>query len=168
MDPWTEQWARLQRWFERFRKTNSGRTHVESSDHLQDEVYAFFQNCYHLKDWLTEDASSSGKVEDVEDLISNSQYLNLCADLCNGSKHLRLKRPRGSADTRIARRDFQIGLTDSIGPIAGADAAPGDDPPSTIAAQYEVTAGGKTYDAFTIAGACMAEWQSYLKGKALL
>lgn len=160
MDPWAEQWSRVERWFSRFSETNSGRSHDQISDNYQDEVYAFFQNCYHLKDWLRNDPASSALVSpDIESTISNSPNLSLCADLCNGSKHLVLARNvRSSADTHVGNRHFEVGLS------AGA----GSDSPPRIAVKYEVESGGNVYDAFTVAQACVQEWGTYLKGKGFL
>lgn len=153
-EPWAEQWARVQRWVSRFGETTGGRVHDRESDFYQDEAYAFFQNCYHLKDWLKHDSATSSLVCDVEAFISSSQNLRLCADLCNGSKHLKLTRSRESPDTRIGKRDFSLSLGGSA--------------EATISAKYEIESGGSTHDAFTVAEACMKEWSAYLKGKGLL
>jgi hypothetical protein len=160
VDPWTEQWKRVQRWFSHLSDTNRGRTHDRESDYYQDEAYAFFQNCYHLKDWLKHDRATSALVSDVETVISNSQNLSLCADLCNGSKHLTLTRPRTHADTQIGKRHFELGLSTTLGSDT--------DEPATIAVKYEIRSGGSVYDAFTVAEACVREWEAYLSGKGLL
>jgi hypothetical protein len=152
MDEWTDQWARVGRWFKLFRETNEGRPHDRESDYYRDEVYSFFQNAYHLKDWLRNDSAVSARVGDVESMIEGSQSFRLCADLCNGSKHLKLTKHKQSADTKLTKQDFRLAVAD--------------DPP-TISAKYEVDSGGKTYDAFTLAQACMTEWESYLKAKRL-
>lgn len=149
---WNEQWGRVRRWFLRFKETNDGRTHDRASDHYQDEAYAFFQNTYHLKDWLKNDSAVSAQVRDVEAFIAGSQCMRLCADLCNGSKHLALTTPRESADTKIGRRHFQVGLSE----------------PVTISAQYVVVSAGQAYDAFALAQDCLKEWRAYLTAKGLL
>ena len=161
VDPWKEQWARVQRAFSLFESTNQGRVHAHESDFYQDEAYSFFQNCYHLKDWLKNDQATKALVGDVETYISKSENLSLCADLCNGSKHLVLdRRARTSSDTQITRRQFSVGLSTSLGSNV--------DPPATISVRYEVKSGGKTYDAFTVADACVVEWTAYLESKGLL
>jgi hypothetical protein len=163
LNPWAEQWARVLRWYSLFEKTNAGREQDElTSEHYLDEVYAFFQNCFHLKDWLRQDPASASAVGDVESVINNSLNLGLCADLCHGSKHMKLTRKvRVSRDTRITHQDAQIGVHDyALGT--------GPEVPSTFAAQYQVEAAGKTYDAFDIAKGCVAEWETYLKAKGLL
>ena|SRR5467141_194660 len=136
---WEEQWARVQRWFERFTSINEGRVHDRSSDYYQDEVCAFFQNCYHLKDWLKNDQAASAKVSDVEAFSSGSTNLRLCADLANGSKHLTLTTPRGDPNTRIGGRNSAVDLSSSLGAAT--------DPPPTIAVKYCLVAGGNTLDA---------------------
>jgi hypothetical protein len=152
-DRWTEQWARIKRWFNLFSTTNAGRPHDRESDYYRDEAYTFFQNAYHLKDWLKHDPAVSASVLDVETFVKDSQTLRLCADLCNGSKHLTLTAPKESADTKLGKQDFRLAL--------------GGNPP-TISAKYEVESSGKTYDAFMLAQACIAEWESYLTVKGLL
>lgn len=149
---WSEQWDRVERWFSSFKETNDGRTHDRASDYYQDEAYAFFQNAYHLKDWLKHDPAASAQVRDVEAFISGSQSMRLCADLCNGSKHLALTTPRESADTKIGQRHFRVGLSE----------------PATISAQYVVESAGQTYDAFALAQDCIDEWRAYLATKGLL
>jgi hypothetical protein len=52
---WKEQWARLGRSYELITQTEKGRPDDRNSDFLKDELYSFFQNCYHLKDWLKND-----------------------------------------------------------------------------------------------------------------
>ena len=158
MDPWLDQWHRVRRWFDRFTETNSGRSHTKDSDNYQDEVYAFFQNCYHLKDWLINDPVTSALVSDVETMISHSSDLRLCADLCNGSKHLLLTRSRASPDTKIGNRRFSMNLSGGTG----------DEEPPTVSVQYVVESAGSTFDAYAIAQACMSDWETYLRGKGLI
>lgn len=50
-----EQFERMKRWYERIKKIEQGRPHNLPSDHYHDEVYAFFMNCYHLRDWIEKD-----------------------------------------------------------------------------------------------------------------
>jgi hypothetical protein len=70
LSPWEEQWKRVGRWFERFSDTARGRDHNRESDAYQDEVYAFFLCCFHLKDWLKNDPVSAAAASDVENLIA--------------------------------------------------------------------------------------------------
>jgi hypothetical protein len=136
-----------------------GKAHAANTDFLNDEVYAFFQNCYHLKDWLKNDSSSASKVKDVETFVGSSTPLTICADLANGSKHLLLKRPRGDASTTVGARHFNVTISDSIS---------GGSTPTTISIRYEVHANRQVYDAYTIATDCLGEWEAYLNRQGLL
>jgi hypothetical protein len=128
--------------------------HERESDAYQDEVYAFFLNCYHLKDWLKRDPSTAASVGDIESYISRSSNLSLCADLANASKHLELTSARTDADTAVGRRHYSLGL--------------GNATPTTLSVRYEVTAGPNTYDAFELATRCITEWETYLTERGLL
>ena len=92
--PWEQQWERVQRWFERFSNTAGGRAHNRHSDSYQDEVYAFFLNCFHLKDWLKNDPASAVAAAGVENLVAGSTALSICADL---AKRIEASQPDYSA-----------------------------------------------------------------------
>jgi hypothetical protein len=82
----------MKRWYERFAAIDQGRPHDVDSDNYLDEIYAFFLNCYHLKDWIKCDSAVPVKDQQaVEDHITANRSLRLCADICNASKHLKLE-----------------------------------------------------------------------------
>lgn len=134
----------------RFEQINRGTHRAPSTDFFQDDVYAFFQNCYLLKDWLKNDRATRTIVSDVEDVINASPELLLCGALANGSKHLGLSDPRFDSSAQIHRRDATV--TVGVG----------------VAVRYHVSAGGTTFDAFDIATKSLAKWRSYLSSKNLL
>jgi len=95
----------MKRWYERFRLINNGKAHNQSSDYSEDEIYAFFINCYHLKDWIkNDDAVSIEGKEKLEKFIKGSDYMNICEKVCNGIKHLNRDKLNGIG------RDFSLGL----------------------------------------------------------
>jgi hypothetical protein len=64
---------------------------------FQDMMWAFFQNCWHLKDWVKNDPLASDAQKDaVIDRAHASVLLGICGDLCNGTKHLGLAGKRSS------------------------------------------------------------------------
>lgn len=80
---WLGQYERMLRWHERLVTAfNAG------SPDIEDFSYAFFQNCYHLRDWMRHSGGASP--QDLDALFSGSLELQLCRDLCNGTKHLKL------------------------------------------------------------------------------
>jgi hypothetical protein len=64
---------------------------------FQDMMWAFFQACWHLKDWVKNDPLPSDvQKEAVIDQAHASSVLGICRDLCNGTKHLGLDRTPSS------------------------------------------------------------------------
>jgi hypothetical protein len=65
---------------------------------FQDMVWAFFQNCWHVKDWLLNDPLVNQVIKDaVNDRVHQSVVLKVCQEMCNGTKHLGA-RPGASHD----------------------------------------------------------------------
>lgn len=150
---WRQQWDRVLRWYWRMEQTATGRIHIMESDHYQDELYAFFQNCWHLKDWVKNDPSSGVSGDEVETFANGSEPLCWSADLCNGSKHLRLTSPRIDPGIGVGRRHFNLAL--------------GGGEPS-ISVSYEVGGGSNKRNAMELATACLEEWRRFLNDKHLL
>jgi hypothetical protein len=67
---------------------------IDSSDDtteqdFQDMMWAFFQNCWHVKDWVCNDPKLSGAQKDSVIIMAHqSTDLVACQSLCNGTKHL--------------------------------------------------------------------------------
>ena len=150
MAKWREQYDRTERWYDRFRTIDSGRAHNVSSDNYVDEIYAFFLNCYHLKDWIKNDASVPAAVRDaVERFINSEQSLRLCADVCNGLKHLELdpKRVRSHENPKFGKKHFNVGLGTGV--------------PTTISLKYEITTDTGRIDAFQLATEALESWKKF-------
>ncbi len=142
-----EQFERVKRWYNRLVKIDQGRQHDLPSDCYQDEVYAFFLNCYHLKDWIKNDKSVGAAAEKVEQFIDNNKELSLCADICNGIKHLRLTRTRSRQDPRFGKRNFNLGLGG---------------PETTISVKYSIDTLSGLVDAFELATKCLQAWEKFI------
>jgi len=57
----------------------------------QDDVWAFFQNCWHIKDWLKHDYRVPKRTRDrVIAAAHASRILQVCRDMANGTKHRKL------------------------------------------------------------------------------
>lgn len=102
---WKEQYDRVRRWYEKTRtvdfyekfKDKEYRDdrqilidlflHQNSiTDEGLDIYYAFFINCFHLKDWLKH--SNVLAVDLINDFFHKNEYMKLCHIICTGSKHL--------------------------------------------------------------------------------
>jgi hypothetical protein len=79
----------------------------------QDMMWAFFQNCWHVKDWLCNDPSVPSETKGaVVDLAHLSPDLKMCQQLCNGTKHLGLR--KGAKHLRTSTTyDFARGFIET-------------------------------------------------------
>ena len=125
-----------------------------SSDY-EDDVYAFFMHCYHLRDWIKNDASVRSRMPnlgtDVAQFINESEALSLCADLCNSLKRLELDGSHSSEPPRVfGRKRYHYQL--NIGSR------------SSIKLQWVVQRTSKPpIDALELATECIAEWDKFLQ-----
>jgi len=140
-----EQWARVKRWWTRVHEVTYGRSPVFYPEFGEDEIYAFFLNCYHLKDWIKNDPSSGELKDLVEDYINKSFALSICADLCNGLKHFK-------RDPKRVRKNAKFGpITQRI---LDANSL-------TIAITSTIETDSGIFDANEIASQCIVEWENF-------
>jgi hypothetical protein len=162
---WEEQYERMQRALrevERYYEGLSGsRTYdVDDFQRFRDAVIHFFQDCFHLRDWLKNDPSVSIPDQDLFDLFnvrSPSRHLPVSRDVANGSKHLRIDRPSVSRDAKVApsgRLDWTPGSTMPEGVIR-----------HSITVQIHAT---KVMDALELAKVCVKDWNAFLRSKRLI
>ncbi len=148
-----QQYSRVKRFFNRFKQINNGRVHDLESSNYEDEVYAFFQNCYHLKDWIKHDPACSNWSK-VETLINTNPDLAMCADLCNALKHLTLTRDRRSSENpTFSGSHITLNITDGLGVNECID----------ISIRYNISTKSGNIDAFELANRCIAAWDSFIK-----
>jgi hypothetical protein len=75
----------------------------------QDDVWAFFQNCWHLTDWVENDTALKSDVRKRihKAWLARTLLNDVCRDMANGTKHLALRKrrpPRAAhAHLRITR-----------------------------------------------------------------
>ena len=93
---WRGQLDRVRRWHLRLIEAA-----LQGSPDLEDFAYSIFQNCYYLREWA--EKTSDVPTHDLGVLFSQSHELRLCRDLCNGTKHLTISRPRVDANCSIGR-----------------------------------------------------------------
>ena len=147
--PYREQYDRMRRWYERFAAIDQGRAHDVASDNYVDEIYAFFLNCWHLKDWIKQDITVDAvKRERIEPFINSNRSLRLCADICNALKHLTLTSSRSGENPAFGKKQFALTLGSGL--------------PTTISLKYEVSTDTGPMDAFVIATACMKAWDDFM------
>lgn len=88
IEGWTGQYERMLRFYHR---TINADNDIDKLDY----ALTFFQNCFHLKDWIPviEQIDKLDWKKKWEKFISTNQEMKLCRDICNGSKHLKLTNP---------------------------------------------------------------------------
>jgi hypothetical protein len=153
---WREQYDRMRRSYFLLTTVAAGRDWA-SPDEARDALVHFFQDAYHLKDWIKNDPSLTKR--DVEGLVNGSQSLRLCADLCNGTKHLSL--------TGTRTGDQATGFTGQSVAVRPAPASSGL-PPDPALHSWVVSSGGVLYDAVALAGDVVNEWKDWLTAEGLI
>lgn len=161
---WREQYARMHRSYARFCLTSSGATSVPSAE-ARDDLIHFLQDAYHLKDWLKHDSASCALTEKLESDITADDSLTVCADLCNGSKHLS-DRPgrRNGPRAEIEGQGVNVHLPTIQ--IVDEQQVPGE--PGYASHSWVVAFEGKTVDAAELAKQVICFWDSWLARKGLL
>jgi hypothetical protein len=77
---WNDQYERMVRAYARLSEP------YESSIMYDDDLIHYFQDCWHLKDWIKNDPALS-IANAIELEVNAHQALRIVADLANGSKH---------------------------------------------------------------------------------
>jgi hypothetical protein len=133
--------------YEKLKKisTNNG-WEINNTD-ASDFTEAFFNRCYHLKDWIKKDPTVSPAI-DVEAYINKTGPLRIAADFCNSLKHAGLSRPGRTG-----------GQLDGVLTHINMDIMPG----GGTSAQVEIRMGSKKYNAFKLASDCVAAWDRFFK-----
>jgi hypothetical protein len=149
-----EQFARVERALARVR-SNRDRDLVA----YEDDVRNFFQNAWHLKDWVKNDPELDAAHRDkVEGDVARIEALQICADLANRSKHLKLERKRLDAD--ISKRSTHI--------YAGAEHLSLDGTGASTPGHGELiftilAADGREFGVLETAAQAVEEWRTLLK-----
>ena len=155
-----EQLDRLRRYFDRFQRINDGSVFDRPYEDLLDDIHGFFQNCYHLKDWLKNDPAFTKYTEQqIEQHVTAHPELAICADICNSTKHLLLtSSPRSGALPTLAQIHVTIDITDVI----STGQEPTEEVPHTITIKVEIDHNGAKLDAFDVASKALLAWESFV------
>ena len=144
---WQKQWKRVEIGLQRLVAIYEGRQH-DSADASYD-LYAFFLNCHHLRDWLAADKVSGMSWKKATKVIKRSTHLRVCADLANRTRHVELTRQWIDRDASPTRQDVNVHVK------------------TGAAHRWEVAAGDATYDALDLAANCVAVWERALTDRGL-
>lgn len=115
----------------------------------QDDVFSFFQHCWHLKDWIRNDPELSGEQKKrIIEAAEHSKVLAIANDMANGTKHLRLYEPKAGAGYAC---------------LALSNAADF----STVDCQISIDGDDRLQSGRRIAVKCVEEWEKILRKEKL-
>jgi len=140
---WRGQLKRIRRWQLRLRAAHDIRD-------AEDYMYAFFQLCYHLRDWLLSEKVLSES--EVEQLFKRNVELRLCGDLANAIKHRKLNRPKQPREPSLAREYCGAG-GGWFGPARSET--------------FTVLSDGRSFEVRSLADKCLAVWEGALRKHGL-
>ena len=185
---WTEQHDRMLRSHARLVRVSDGSTSMGSDD-ARDALFHFFQDAYHLKDWIKHDSRVPREVQDkIGGAIRDSVALSISADLCHHTKHARLD-PARKAHTGDHTTVFATQSVTTTLPTRRVHVAIGHDPctptvieevvPTPVRSvsssegcsathAWQVVSTETTYDAMQLAGQILADWTAWLTEQGLL
>jgi len=146
---WKDQYDRVLRWHKRISDINQGILHNQDSRYYDDEIYSFFINCYHLRDWMLKDKTLTITKKDakLKEFIDNSNQMKICHDICIGLKHLEITSPKIDKKTQFGSRHYNLTL--------------GGNKP-VLSVKYCIRCKGQTFDAFSLATECIKEWNNFI------
>jgi hypothetical protein len=88
-----DQLDRARRFLDRILASPQDNGDSPSEVEFQDNVWAFFQNCWHVKDWVESDPlASPAQKNAVLAEAHRSSLLKICKQMCNGTKHLEVRK----------------------------------------------------------------------------
>jgi hypothetical protein len=147
-DGWGMQWSRVERGFAKLSKV------YNDTELYDDDVYHFFQDVWHLKDWIKNDPSISKTVRNsIENEVKNVRSFRIAADIANGTKHMELTSSRPE-NALLTERNVTIRLGD---------------PSATATHDLVFTlADGSKVSAKNVATDVMLEWELLLKKLCLI
>lgn len=154
---WKGQYARVLRWHQRITSLGALDDATPAPFIAFDYLYAFFQNCFHLRDWLKNDGAVSEK--SLRSFMSGNIEMAVCRDIANGTKHFRINRPSVDALPSIGR---EYHPPDSIGKRAGTTES------YFVILEDRTSHAEVRFDLQDLADKCVNSWQTLLRTEGLL
>ncbi len=155
MYEYSKQLERVKRFLARLENQDKDQTAYE------DDLWSFFQHCWHLKDWIKNDDSISKDMM-IEEKVKNYKSLQIVADLANRSKHLKLR----VRSTRVDADVKSIGVTIYV-PTLNINMKTGKTTTSgNLRSEYKytiMTNEGLEYDALDLARNSVKDWEDLIK-----
>jgi hypothetical protein len=144
-----EQLERARRYLMRMREMYQSAPYQEDKEQFADDVLSFFIHTYHIRDWIAELNKLGIKKDAVDAFINQHEELQICADLCNGFKHCKLRSSRSGREPHLASRSFiSTGTNDVM---------------HNTQCKFGIFTGDKFVDALELAERCVELWDSFVE-----
>lgn len=177
---WRDQYDRMLR--SRARLGEAAGPSSIGSDEARDRLYHFFQDAFHLRDWLrySDDQAVEAKATALwgeNNHIKATPALALCHDICVGVKHFALDRPAtGDTNTRVDQQSVGLSLpvfeirAEFPGPLQRAyDQRMAEEQAAAMAThRWRIASNGVHRDAVDVADEVIAAWDDWLCANGLL
>ncbi|WP_156888939.1 hypothetical protein [Rhodococcus sp. BH4] len=169
-EAWQDQYQRMQRSLTRLQAG------VEAdAAEARDALYHFWQDAWHLRDWITAPPSPKYLEKETRQLFEDSVALGACRDIANGVKHLLLDRGKSWTESgeyaEVSGQSVVINMPRieavvnwSTGEILSNESV-GD---SSVRYSWTVRVNGADCDAVELAGQAVDDWNAWLTEKGLL
>jgi hypothetical protein len=148
-EQWRSQWGRALRWYSRVQRIE-GKSRMQELDvGDMDIILAFFQNCYHVRDWIV--ASRPPLKNQLDDLFRSHFEMGACRDICNGFKHKTVTNPTHDKDFNLYREYDYFEVMSGSG-----------NSPVKYSAVFADGSDVRKFELFALAAACVALWRGFL------
>lgn len=168
------QYRRMERAHDKIVSDFEGTTFSKSSQERLDDVYDFFFNCYHLREWIQEDDKVDQSIKDslptFEKHDSPVQF-QMCRDLCNKSKHTVLKHKPNDPNTKIIPYGgaiFKASTKDIEEAQKRKETLHLKEEDGIFMGNYLVSFKGNQYDLKGVVQACMHVWKKFFEDNDML
>lgn len=150
---WQEQLERVRRRLQRVRDIDAGTVRMDASTTplLEDDVRAFFVECWHLRDHLCESAEALCTELEVIDWGNAHPDLVICRLVANGIKHIRGKTV---VYPQLRTTTVLMTVNDAIG---------GEPDPNTHGVRMVIEPGGEY--ALQVAEQAVKDWEELIRQK---
>lgn len=130
---WEAQLNRVRRWYQRA-------CVAKDQADMHDFLYAFFENAFHLRDWLKDTVAASET--DLKAFFDSNEEMRLCRDLANSHKHYSLSSKPSQVVPPSEAREWNLDKSVSL----------------------VILSNGKKHDALELAGRILQLWEGFVCG----
>jgi hypothetical protein len=164
--PHLEQLERTKRWKKRLDDIRYSNSSVDKIPYQLDFIYAFFINCFHLRDFLKYSKTISDAI--ITKFFEDNIEMQICRDICNECKHCSLENPSigltiPNTNKKSASGWAGVCLVKDYDPFQ--EVLKNDNPIKNI--KYVILAEGKMYNVFDLTDKCLNLWERFFKENSL-